>query len=155
MAANTVPIFPLTPNVGVMNVLLSTAMTSTKAFEGTDTPGTALALCFTAGANGARVDSIKVKHSGTTGAAPSGTTSATVLNVFLNNGSANTTAANNQLIGSIAVAAQAITSVAAMNEYTLPLNISIPAGYKVYVGNTTAVGGTTCALAVSVQGGDY
>ncbi len=155
MAANTVPIFPLTPNVGVMNVLLSTAMTSTKAFDGTETPGTALALCLIAGANGSRVDSITAKHSGTNGSAPSGTTSATVLHVFLNNGSANTTASNNQLIGSIAVAAQVITTVAAMNEYTLPLNRTIPAGYRIYVGNTTALGGTNCALAISPQAGDY
>ena len=50
MAANVSPIFPLTPNPGVMNALLTTAMTNTKAFDGTEAAGTAMVLAMTAGA---------------------------------------------------------------------------------------------------------
>lgn len=155
MTANVTPIFPLTPNVGALNAKITSAMTSTKAFEGTDTVGASLALCFTAGANGARVDFLRVKHSSSAAAAPSGTTNATVVHVFLNNGSDNTVAANNQFIGAVAIASRAVTTTAEMPEYRLPLDISIPAGYRLYAGITSSLGGTNCALAISAQGGDY
>lgn len=157
MAANTSMIFPSTPNVGLMNVLLTTALTNTKAFDGTDTAGTALAQCFAAGANGSRVDSLNVQFASTNGAAASGTTAATVVRFWLNNGSANTTATNNQLLGEIAISANTVTALAtsANPVYTLQIAKSIPAGYKIYAGNTTAIGGTNCALLVTATGGDY
>src|SRR4051812_44934998 len=105
MAVLTSPIFPQTPNPGLLNVLLSTAMTNTKSFDGTDAAGTALAQCFLAGANGARVDSVLVQYTSTNGATASGTTAATVMRFWLNNGSANTTAGNNQLLGEVLVPA--------------------------------------------------
>ena len=157
MAANTNPIYPVTPNIGLMNVLLSTAVTNTKAFDGTDAAGTALALVFTAGTNGARVDTVKAKFTGSNGATASGTTAANLVRFFLNNGSANTTATNNQFLGEIELPATAVTALATAKqvEYTLALDISIPAGYKIYAGTTIAVGGTNCAVLVSAQGGDY
>jgi len=157
MPANTAPIFPLTPNVGVMNALLTTAMTNTKAFDGTDTAGTALVLAMTAGANGARLDSIDVRVTSTNGAAASGTTSATLVRFWLNNGSANTTATNNQLLGELEIPAVANVALATAKNpvFTLPINKSIPAGYKVYAGTTVAVGGTACALLICPTAGDY
>ncbi len=157
MAANTQPIFPLTPNIGAMNALLSTAMTNTKAYDGTEAAGTAMVLVATAGANGSRFDALQVQFASTNGATASGTTSATVVRFWANNGSANTTATNNQLLGEIAVAAQTVTALATGTNpvYTLTLNKSLPAGYKIYAGTTVAVGGTNCALLVSATGGDY
>lgn len=155
MAANTAPIFPLTPNCGAPGALLSAAATTTAAFDGTMAVGTSMQLIFTAGANGSRVDTVKVRYSGTAGAAPSGTTNATVVRIFLNNGASNTTATNNILVADIAVAAQLYSNVASLPEYLNLLNTSIPATWRVYALNTTAVGGTACALAVSASGGDY
>jgi hypothetical protein len=158
MPANTAPIFPVTPNIGAMNVLLTAAMTNTKAFDGTEATGAGKKeLVFTAGANGARVDTLEVKFTSTNGATASGTTAATVVRFWANNGSADTTAANNQLLGEIAVAAQTVTALATATTpvYTLTLNKSLPAGYKIYAGITVAVGGTNCALQVSATGGDY
>ena len=157
MAANTSPIFPLTPNPGLMNVLLSTAMTNTKAFDGTEAAGTALAQVLLAGANGARIDSISVQLTSTNGATASGTTAATVVRFWINNGSANTTATNNQLLGEVAIAAATVTALATGTNpvYTVSVNQSIPAGYKVFAGTTVAVGGTNCALQVSANAGDY
>lgn len=157
MAANTSPIFPLTPNPGLMNVLLTTALTNTKAFDGTDTAGTALAQCFLAGTNGARVDSLTVQLTSTNGATASGTTAANLVRFWINNGSANTTATNNQLLGEISIAAATVTALgtSANPVYTFQVNKSIPAGYKIYAGTTIAVGGTACALLVSANGGDY
>lgn len=157
MAANTTPIFPLTPNAGVMNVLLTTALTNTKSYDGTDTAGTALALCYTAGVNGSKIDSVTVNHASVNGATASGTTNATVIRFWLNNGSANTTATNNQLLGEIAIPAAAIVALAtSVNPtYSFAFNRAIPAGYKIYAGSTVAVGGTNCAFLVAANGGDY
>lgn len=157
MAANTSPIFPLTPNAGVLNVLLTTAVTNTKAYDGTDTAGTALALCYTAGANGSKVDGINVSLTSTNGATASGTTNATVVRFWLNNGSANTTATNNQLIGELAIPAATLVALATgiNTTYSFAFNRAIPAGYKIYAGTTVAIGGTNCAVLVAVNGGDY
>lgn len=164
MAANTSPIFPLTPNLGVMNAILTTAMTNTKAFDGTDTAGTALKLVFTAGTNGSRIDTVTVRLTSANGATASGTTNANLVRFWINNGSANTTATNNQLMPwDVAIPA---TTVTALDTSTLPSynaltntpmagGISLPAGYKIYAGTTIAVGGTNCAVLVTVQGGDY
>lgn len=157
MAVNTSPIFPLTPNPGLMNVLLSTAMTNTKAYDGTEAAGTALAQVLLAGASGARIDSLSVQLTSTNGATASGTTAATVVRFWINNGSANTTATNNQLLGEVAIAAATVTALATSTNpvYAVSVNQSIPAGYKVYAGATVAVGGTNCALQVSANAGDY
>ena len=157
MPANTAPIYPLTPNPGVMNALLTTAMTNTKAFDGTEAAGTAMVLAMTAGANGARLDTIEVRVVSTNGATASGTTAATLVRIWMNNASANTTATNNQLLGELEV--PAVTNVAlatAKNPvFTLPVGKSIPAGYRVYAGTTVAVGGTACALLICPTAGDY
>lgn len=124
--------------------------------DGTDAAGTALALAFTAGADGARVDTVTVRYTATNGSTATGTSAASVIRFWLNNGSANTTATNNKFIGEIAVPAQTVTALATgtMPEYTLVLGKSIPAGYKIYAGNTVAAGGVLAFL-VDVQGGNY
>lgn len=131
-------------------------MTNTKAMDGTETAGTAMALAFTAGSDGARVDTIKARYTATNGSTATGTSAASVLRFWLNNGSANTTATNNKLIGEISMPAQAVTALATgtLPEYTLTLGMSIPAGYKIYAGSTVAAGGVL-AFQVSVEGGNY
>lgn len=156
MAANTSPIYPLTPNQGVMNCILSTAMTNTKAMDGTDTPGTALALAFTAGVNGSRVDTAKFRYTATNGSTATGTSAATVIRLWLNNGTTNTTATNNKFLGEMSMPAQVVTALATgtMPEYVMTLGFSIPNGYKIYAGSTVAAGGVLAFL-VDVSGGDY
>jgi len=164
MPANTAPIFPLTPDLGVQNAVLSTAMTNTKAFDGTDTAGTALKLVFTAGASGSRVDTITVRLTSTNGATASGTSSATLVRFWVNNGSANTTATNNQLMpwdvaipatSVVALDTSVLPSYSAMTNSPMAGGISLPAGYTIYAGTTVAVGGTNIGVLVTVQGGDY
>lgn len=156
MAKTATPIFPQTPNPGSMNCIVSTAMTNTKAMDGTESVGTAMALAFTAGAEGARIDTIQVRYTATNGSTATGTSAASVLRFWLNNGAANTTATNNKLIAEIAMPAQAVTALAtgSMPEYMKTLGISIPAGYRVYVGATAAAGGVLAFLA-DISGGDY
>ena len=157
MPANTTPVFPLTPNVGGASLYLplSTALSAAALHDGTTAVGTAINAYFTAGANGARVDKIRFKLGNTAGTTASGTSAATVAKVWINNGSANTTATNNVLFDEITLPATAVSATAKTQEYELTLGISLPAGYKIYIGLGTAVGGTNCAWIPSVIGGDY
>jgi hypothetical protein len=160
MAVTATPVFTQTPNVGALNAIVSTAMTNTKAFDGTETVGTALALVFTAGADGARIDQIMCRLASTNGATASGTSAATVVRFWANNNSVNTTAGNNIFIGEVAIPATAVTALGttALTTYplTLPLNgLNIPASYRIYGGLTVAAGGTNIAIALSAFGGNY
>lgn len=138
-----------------MGVVLSAAMATAKYYDGTDTTALANLLVYTVGASGGRVDRIIVRPSGTVGANPSGASTATALRVFVNNGSTNATAANNALIAELTVAAFTPSAVAALTGYEIPLNLILPAGYKIYCGLATATGGTNDAIAVSCYGSDF
>ena len=160
MAVTATPVFTQTPNVGALNAIVSTAMTNTTAFDGTNAAGTALALVFTAGADGARIDQIMCRLASTNGATASGTSAATVVRFWANNGAANTTATNNIFIGEVAIPATTVTSLGttALTTYplTLPLNgLNLPATYRIYGGLTVASGGTNIAIALSAFGGNY
>jgi hypothetical protein len=154
MAVTATPIFTQTPNLGVMNVVVSAAMTAATAFDGTDAQ---VKLVYTAGVNGSRVDIVQAKFTSTNGLAASGTSVATVIRFWINNGSANTVATNNQLLGELALPATVVAASAttALTVYSLPVNINVPAGYKLYAGLTVASGGTNIAILASAQGGDY
>lgn len=161
MAANTAPLYPLTPNAGVAgNLFYSTVLTNTKAYDGTDTVTaipSPLLLLYTAGVNGSRVDSITVRYTSTVGATVSGTTTASLLRLWINNGTANTTASNNTLLAELAIPAQAMVALntSVVLPLTIPAGFVLPAGYKIYGGITVAIGGTNAALTVSILGGDY
>ena len=138
MAANTAPIFTLLGDIEWGTTTLATANT---AKDGT---GTVLNV-FTADAtNGGFVQRVRFRTAGTN--------VATVARVFINNGSANTTAANNILFDEITLPASTISETSAQPVYELPLNFALPPGYKL---NVTA--GTTVAAGyyVTVIGGRY
>jgi hypothetical protein len=80
-----------------------------------------------------------------------GTSVATVLRLFINNGGANSTPANNSLYQSISVPANTLSETAAAADINVPLSLTLPAGYKLLatIGTTVAA-----ALAVTVNGGD-
>ena len=136
MVANTAPIFTDIPNIAFVNGV-SAANT---AKDGTGT----VDFIFTAGADGAFVQKLKIR--------PRGTNVATVMRVFLNNGGANTTATNNILYDEVGLPATTNTEVAAIVGNELPMNIALPAGWRIFVTLGTAVAG---GYAVSAVGGDY
>lgn len=135
MPANTSPIFPLTPNLA-----WSKLTTANTAKDGTG----AVATVFTAGANGARVDYLKARALGTN--------VATVLRVFVNNGSTNATDTNNALILEQTIAATTLSETAQLADNQVQLDLSLPAGYKINVTIGTAV---AAGLQVTGVGGDY
>jgi hypothetical protein len=160
MAVTATPVFTQTPNSGATNAVLSTAMTNTKAFDGTEATGTAMALVFTAGADGARIDQVMCRLAATNGATVSGTSSATLVRFWINNGAVNTTAGNNIFLGEVAIPATAVTSLSTTALTTFPLTIpnvglNLPATYRIYAGTTVAAGGTNVGIAVSAFGGNY
>lgn len=149
MAGNSDPIYTRVSDIqwNATSALLTSAMTAgnVSSYNGTDAN---VALLFTADAtNGGYVQRVRAKCCALTG-----TSAASVLRLFLNNGSTNGTAANNVLIGEVGLPAVANTVVAATPDIEYTLNMAIPPGYKIYGGLGTAV---TTGWAVSVIGGKY
>lgn len=160
MPVTATPIFAQAQNVGALNALVRTAMTNTKAFDGTEAVGTAMALVYTAGANGSRIDQIVCRFASTNGTTASGVSTATLVRFWINNNSVNTTATNNILLGEVAIPATTVASLGAtaLTPYfvSLPLGgLNIPAGFRIYGGLTVATGGTNISIAMSAFGGDY
>ncbi len=138
MPANTQPIFSSLGDIQWGSTAITTANT---AKDGT---GTVLTV-FTADAtNGGFVQRIRFRSAGTN--------IATVARVFINNGSANSTPANNILYDEITLPSTTLSEVAALAVFELPLNFALPPGDKLNVtlGTTVAAG-----YYVSVIGGKY
>lgn len=147
---------PTQINAALAPVKLSTAMTTTKNRDGTEAVGTAMGLVYTVGAVGGQLPKLRARFGSTAGAQATGTTTATVLRIWANNGSANTTATNNYLLGEVSVAATLMLETAAVAAQPADFDfglLSLPAGYRVYAGLATAIGGTACALDVNMLGG--
>lgn len=131
MPANTSPIFPLTPKTAWATI--------TAANTAKDGTGTVDTIC-TAGANGAYVTKVRAQSMGSN--------VASVLRLFLNNGSTNATATNNALIAELALPATTLTEVAAQTSQDLTLELIIPATYKInaVIGTAVAAGWKVTAL---------
>lgn len=124
MPANLDPIYSRvgsvqwTPNVTAANT----------AMDGTGTVNT----IWTADAtNGGYLQYIKCKALGTN--------VQTVARFFINNGGANSTAANNVLFGELTLGTTTASNNASNQEYSYPVNIALPPGYKINVAIGTAV----------------
>jgi hypothetical protein len=141
MPANTTPIFTLTPNIGFANLLAANANT---ALDGTGTVSTV----FTAGTDGAMVNSIIVKSGTTTATSAAGT-----MRIWINNGSSNAVTTNNTLIREFILTANTASSTAATLNYEFPLNIQLPAGFKINV--TVATMAASTSWQITCQGANY
>jgi hypothetical protein len=147
MAQNTNPIFPLTPiNTWVSGAAANAATAGVTANTTKDlSSGTIYGPIFTGKAvDGSRLDFIKVRALGTN--------IATVIRVWINNGSVTTTAANNALYLERTISATTVSETAEQPDIILPLNISLPAGYRIYATFGTAV---AAGFHLTAVGGDY
>lgn len=145
MAANTVPVFVATPNIGFSTAdgdggSAGPIKTANTAKDGTGTSN----LVWTAGANGGWLEGIEVRAVGTN--------TASVVRVFLNNAGAQGTGTNNTLIAEATLPATTLSEVASLTPVHVPINRMIPATYRIYV-----VIGTSVAAGVQVTafGGNY
>ena len=147
MAQNTNPIFPLTPvNSWVSGAAANAATPGVTANTTKDlTSGTIYGPIFTGKAvDGSRLDFIKVRALGTN--------VATVIRIWLNNGSATGTAANNTLYLERTLSATTVSETSEQPDIILPLNISLAAGYRVYATFGTAV---AAGFHLTAVGWDY
>lgn len=141
MAANTTPIFTLTPNIAFANLLAANANT---ALDGTGTVSTV----FTAGTNGSMVNSIIVKSGTTTATSAAGT-----LRIWINNGSTSGTTTNNTLVREYVLTANTASSTTSTVNYEFPLNFQLPTGYKILV--TVATMAASTSWQFTCCGADY
>jgi hypothetical protein len=147
MAQNTNPIFPLTPvNSFVSGAAANAATAGVTANTTKDlSSGTIYGPIFTGKAvDGSRLDFIKVRALGTN--------IATVIRVWINNGSVTTTAANNALYLERTLSATTVSETAEQPDIILPLNISLPAGYRIYATFGTVV---AAGFHLTAVGGEY
>jgi hypothetical protein len=138
MAGNSTPIYSKVADWQWIGPVL-TANTSKDLTAGTSY------LAFTADAtNGGYVKKLRIRHLGTN--------VATVMRVFINNGSATGTATNNILFDEIGIAANTVSETSASTVYELPINEALAPGYKIYVTIGTAV---AAGLAITAVAGKY
>ena len=138
MPANTAPISPIAPATS-WNAAATTAANT--ALDGTG----AVETIHTAGANGSRVNRVRVVHRGSN--------VATVMRFFVNNTLTNATPANNTLVGEVTVPANTLSQVAASAFLDVFLNVVLKPGYKLNYTIGTAV---AAGHAVSCpDAGDY
>ncbi len=143
MAANTQPIYTRKGNLSRDGgtTMSAVVLTATGDYTGASANHQ---LIHTAGADGSYIKRIKC--------VAIGTNVASVLRIYLNNGSANTTAANNQIIGQLSLPATTAINTAATAEPEYALEMMIPPGFRIYVGvGTTVASGWVC----TAVGGDY
>jgi len=141
MAGNTTPIFS---RIGAIGGIGSATLTTVSSADYTGA-GAQNILVFTSDAtNGGFVQRIRLKAIGTN--------VATVARIYINNGLTNGTAANNVFYGEISLPATTASTTSATVDVDYPLNIALPAGYKLYVGLGATV---ATGWVVSVIAGAY
>lgn len=144
MAANTAPIYSIKGDQSVDDgtTMPTTVLTATGDYTGASANHV---LVFTADStDGGFVDRLRFKALGTN--------VATVARIYINNGSANTTAGNNVLIDEVSLPATTATNTAATATIDVALGFALKAGFRIYVGvATTVAAGWKC----TALGGQY
>ena len=126
MSGNVQPIFS---KIGDIQWSATTLITGSNTYDGTNA---AAQLVFTADAtNGGFLQKLRFKAIGTN--------VVTVARIFINNGSAVGTAANNYFFGEITLPSTSASAAASTMDVEYPLSLALPAGYKVYVMLATTV----------------
>lgn len=144
MAANTSPIFILTPNMQWAK--LDYAPPSGSSHIASGSLGTEVKVVYSASLNGSRIDELRILSLGTN--------PATVVRLFVNNGSDNNTIINNSLFDEITIAGTSMTEAVAnvVNDivYTNGLNLA-PSHRLLAVTSVSQSDG----LHITAFGGDY
>jgi hypothetical protein len=147
VAANTNPIFSLTPNVAGTTV--NAALTKS---DGTGTIATDIFKCLTAGANGSWISKVRFSLTGTTAATAS---AATVFRVYVSSKTSGATTGGTDtfLVAEVSSPAQTTDSASAA---TYPLdvlcNFALTAGWTILVSSHAANAANTSHEAVGYAG---
>lgn len=130
MAANTAPIFTRTADIQWVESIV-TANNTLDLTSGTSY------LVFTADATeGGFLREIRIK------ANPANNTAATVARIWLNNGSTTGTSSNSALLTEVGIPATTASATNPQPDFIVPINMALPAGYRVYLTIGTAPGGS-------------
>lgn len=130
MPANTAPIYSKLGDVQWIDSITA-ANTNAGINSGTSYLG------FTADAtNGGFAREARLK------AAPGNNTAATVWRIWINNGSTTATKSNSFLFAEIGIPATTASNSAPQPDFVCPLNLALPAGYRIYFTLGTAPGGS-------------
>lgn len=133
MAANTKPIFPKTPAIGIATLTSATAVTSRANITGT----TGLVQLTPVSTDGKRIDSIRVKGKGTT--------VASILSIWLYNGT--TSFLYDEIVIDAVTASNTAISDLGSRTYS---DLALPPTYQLYVSQTVQTD-----VNVFANGGDY
>jgi hypothetical protein len=148
LAANNDPIFTKVADIQFAATNpITAAMTAANitGYNGTDANAV---LIYSADAtNGSFVQRVRLKCGAITG-----TSAASVMRFWVNNGTTVGTATNNGYIGEVALPVVTYSITAATVELDYVLNLPLPPGYKLYAGLATAV---TTGWHVVTIGGRY
>lgn len=129
MPANIDPVYSRVGKLGNGGVATSfriMASTANTAMDGTGTLGTSIWEAFTADPdNGSYLRSVIAKIIST------GVGVASVLRLFINNGSTNATNTNNMLYKEQSIPAITATQTAATPDFEIPCGILLPPGYRI------------------------
>ena len=140
MAANISPIFSRTPDIQWVESI--TAANNTIDL----TSGTSY-LVFTADATeGGYLREVRIK------ANPANNTAATVVRLWVNNGSTLSTSSNSALISESCIPALTASAVNPQPDFVIPMNLALPPGYRIYLTIGTAPGGSGEFTATGIGG---
>lgn len=147
MAANTAPIFSLkgdqTTDDGVVSTALmnSAMVTATGDFTGVSANHV---LVYTADSvDGGFIEGIKFTATGTN--------TASVARIYINNGASQTTATNNRFFGQQTLPATTLINTAATAEVFFPMGIALKPGFRVYAGLGTTVAASWVTMPIAGQ----
>lgn len=141
MPLNTSPIYSGQGDIQWPNIILATA---NPAYDLSGSTATNTATVVSASASGSFVQRIRFKASGST--------NATVARVFIGNANSPLTGSNVVLFDEITLAGITAAPAAATATFELPMNIALPANYRVLVAlGTTTTGGWH----ITAVGGSY
>lgn len=137
MAANTQPIYTLSPDVSVngTTTMATTMTTATGDYTGVSANHVQV---FTADAtNGGYITKLRLQATGSN--------TASVARIYLNNGSTHTSATNNTFYGQVSLPSTTAINTAATVEIDYPMGFAINAGFTIWVGlGTTVAAGWVC-----------
>jgi ABC-type glycerol-3-phosphate transport system permease component len=139
MALNTAPIYS---GVGDIQWGATALVAANTTYEAT---GSNVLTVFSSSISGSFIQRVRFKASGST--------VATVARLFINNGGAISTTANNILFDEITLPATTSGSTAATAVFELPFNVALPSAYRILA--TTATAQVNGGWYVSAVGGSY
>jgi hypothetical protein len=152
MPANVEPIFSKQGNTGCVARWLPATTANTKS-DGVGTIATDMLLAFTAGANGAKIDRIRLAPAASAAATA---TTATVARFYISSvTSGATTNLNTFMFAEVACPAQTADQTATATNYIeIPCGFVLPAGWTILMSMHHAAAANTSWGAI-VFGGDY